>query len=130
MLETVERDLSVVEGLGLRLTYVLNTHVHADHITGSGKIKQLLAAQGKTCQSVIAAVAGAVADVQLPDGGKVEFGGRHVVGFSTPGEGSPWCPPRRHTALSLNPTTHQLLTSCHCHCHRRAHGWVLVLRPR
>ena len=85
VLETVERDLQVVEGLGLNLAYMLNTHVHADHITGTGKIKQLLAAQGKTCQSVIAAVAGAVADVQLPDGGKVVFGGRHVVGLNTPG---------------------------------------------
>jgi glyoxylase-like metal-dependent hydrolase (beta-lactamase superfamily II) len=29
----------VVDELGLMLTTLLNTHCHADHITGTGKIK-------------------------------------------------------------------------------------------
>jgi glyoxylase-like metal-dependent hydrolase (beta-lactamase superfamily II) len=35
----VERDLQCVEELGLDLTWAINTHAHADHITGTGKIK-------------------------------------------------------------------------------------------
>ncbi|KAG2717630.1 hypothetical protein I3843_03G186100 [Carya illinoinensis] len=35
----VERDLSLVKELGLKLIYAMNTHVHADHVTGSGLIK-------------------------------------------------------------------------------------------
>ena len=36
---TVDRDLSLVKDLGLKLIYAMNTHVHADHITGTGLIK-------------------------------------------------------------------------------------------
>lgn len=35
----VERDLQAVDELGLSLVLTANTHCHADHITGSGKIK-------------------------------------------------------------------------------------------
>lgn len=35
----VERDLSLVKELGLKLIYAMNTHVHADHVTGTGLIK-------------------------------------------------------------------------------------------
>ena len=31
-----ERDVGLVKQLGLNLQFVLNTHVHADHITGTG----------------------------------------------------------------------------------------------
>ncbi|XVF18405.1 hypothetical protein REPUB_Repub11eG0018600 [Reevesia pubescens] len=37
--KTVDRDLSLVKDLGLRLIYAMNTHVHADHVTGTGLIK-------------------------------------------------------------------------------------------
>lgn len=36
---TVDRDLSLVKELGLKVIYAMNTHVHADHITGTGLIK-------------------------------------------------------------------------------------------
>ena len=37
VIETAERDVKMVKELGLKLKYVMNTHVHADHITGKCK---------------------------------------------------------------------------------------------
>ncbi|XP_028101700.1 persulfide dioxygenase ETHE1 homolog, mitochondrial-like, partial [Camellia sinensis] len=37
--KTVDRDLSLVKDLGLKLIYAINTHIHADHVTGTGLIK-------------------------------------------------------------------------------------------
>jgi glyoxylase-like metal-dependent hydrolase (beta-lactamase superfamily II) len=34
-----ERDLEVLDDLGVNLVVAANTHAHADHITGSGKLK-------------------------------------------------------------------------------------------
>ncbi|AET00950.2 hypothetical protein MTR_5g097770 [Medicago truncatula] len=36
---TVDRDLSLIQELGLKFVYAINTHVHADHVTGTGLIK-------------------------------------------------------------------------------------------
>ena len=36
---TVERDSSLVKELGLTLQFAINTHVHADHVTGTGLLK-------------------------------------------------------------------------------------------
>jgi len=44
--ETVERDLQVLKDMNLKLTATLETHVHADHLTGA---KLLKAKTGCTC---------------------------------------------------------------------------------
>lgn len=41
VIETVERDLSVLQEMGLRPAFALETHIHADHITGARKLKSL-----------------------------------------------------------------------------------------
>lgn len=38
--ETVSRDAKLINELRLELKYLANTHVHADHVTGSGKLKE------------------------------------------------------------------------------------------
>ncbi|HEV2818332.1 MAG TPA: MBL fold metallo-hydrolase [Allosphingosinicella sp.] len=41
VLETAERDLEAVRGLGLRLAWTVETHVHADHVTAAARLKAL-----------------------------------------------------------------------------------------
>jgi sulfur dioxygenase len=41
VLETVERDLAAVQELGLRLRFTLETHIHADHVTGACRLRSL-----------------------------------------------------------------------------------------
>mmetsp|Transcript_11766 Transcript_11766/g.28692 ORF Transcript_11766/g.28692 Transcript_11766/m.28692 type:complete len:385 (+) Transcript_11766:76-1230(+) len=85
---TVERDIAVIEGVvtsdgkqGLKLTKGLNTHCHADHITGTAGLK------GKvpSCKSIISKDAGAKADVLVSGGDRITFGKRFVEVIPTPG---------------------------------------------
>ncbi len=41
VLETVERDIALLEQLNFKLTCTLETHIHADHITSARKLKFL-----------------------------------------------------------------------------------------
>lgn len=41
VLDTAERDLARLQALGLKLTYTLDTHVHADHLTGARRLREL-----------------------------------------------------------------------------------------
>ena len=78
---TVDRDIKVCEEMGVKLKYAINTHCHADHITGSG----LLARKLSGCQSMIAAAAGAEANVKLEDGQRIYMGERFIEARATPG---------------------------------------------
>ncbi|CAG5117505.1 unnamed protein product [Candidula unifasciata] len=79
--ETAERDMKIIFELGLTLIYTVNTHIHADHITGSGEIKKYL----QTCKSVISEVSKARADVKLKEGDLIKFGKFNIEARSTPG---------------------------------------------
>ncbi|XP_048357255.1 persulfide dioxygenase ETHE1, mitochondrial isoform X2 [Sphaerodactylus townsendi] len=81
VLETARRDTALVKQLGLNLLYAVNTHCHADHITGTGLLKQLLPG----CRSVISRHSGASADVLIGDGHTLQFGGMALEAHSTPG---------------------------------------------
>ena len=39
VLETVDRDLALLGELGLTLKYTLETHIHADHVTGAARLR-------------------------------------------------------------------------------------------
>ncbi|XP_007957460.1 persulfide dioxygenase ETHE1, mitochondrial-like [Orycteropus afer afer] len=82
VLETAPRDAQLVKELGLRLLYAVNTHCHADHITGTGLLRSLLPG----CQSVISRLSGAQADLHIDDGDSIRFG-RFVSWWLAPGEG-------------------------------------------
>src|SRR5437763_7890419 len=40
--EQARRDAALVEELGLKLAWTLETHVHADHVTGASLLKEKL----------------------------------------------------------------------------------------
>jgi glyoxylase-like metal-dependent hydrolase (beta-lactamase superfamily II) len=39
VLETVDRDLALLDELGLKLKYTIETHIHADHVTGADSLR-------------------------------------------------------------------------------------------
>jgi sulfur dioxygenase len=67
-----ERDASFVQTAGLQLTYAINTHCHADHITGTGALKRLI----PSVKSVISQASKCTADMHVTPGDKVQL---HVV---------------------------------------------------
>ncbi|PTL84906.1 MBL fold metallo-hydrolase [Vitiosangium sp. GDMCC 1.1324] len=78
--EQVERDLSVVKELGLTLKLVLETHVHADHVTGAGRLRE------QTGARVGASPSGApCVDRQVKDGEVLALGGLRIQVIATPG---------------------------------------------
>ncbi|KAL5962043.1 Persulfide dioxygenase ETHE1 mitochondrial, partial [Taenia solium] len=82
VLETVQRDAKAVRELDLDLRFVINTHVHADHVTGSGALKEMF---GPICKSVISDTSGARADVHVKAGEVLECGNIQLECRSTPG---------------------------------------------
>jgi glyoxylase-like metal-dependent hydrolase (beta-lactamase superfamily II) len=79
--EQVERDIKQIDELGLKLKYNLETHVHADHITGADDIRQ------KTGAEVVYGAGAAVlcSDINMEDGDKLHFGQFSIKALSTPG---------------------------------------------
>lgn len=78
--EQLERDLGILHDLGLSLVYGVNTHMHADHVTSTGRLKQQT-----ECKSLISKASGARADRYLVDGDLIKFGNQVLECRSTPG---------------------------------------------
>ena len=70
--EQVRRDAALISELGLKLQWTLETHVHADHVTGAWLLKQKLGSG-----IALAEASGAAgADRLLADGDRIAFGRR------------------------------------------------------
>ncbi|WP_017327808.1 MBL fold metallo-hydrolase [Synechococcus sp. PCC 7336] len=81
VLEQVERDLQLLKELALTLLYCLETHIHADHITGTDRLRQTTGCQG----CVPAGASAACADRHISDGEVLTVGAIAIEAISTPG---------------------------------------------
>jgi sulfur dioxygenase len=88
ILENVERDIRILKELNLTLAYALETHIHADHITGASAIKQTTAAQIVYGGAARGSVTGA--DLFLSDGQELRIGNTVLRALATPGH-TPGC---------------------------------------
>ena len=80
VLEQVERDLRLVGELGLVLSHVFDTHVHADHVTASGRLRELT-----QCRVVGGAGGAECADIHVSHGDTVHVGPYAFQVLATPG---------------------------------------------
>jgi glyoxylase-like metal-dependent hydrolase (beta-lactamase superfamily II) len=81
VVEQVERDLKLIRELGLTLRYCLETHIHADHITGTGKLRELTGCQGIVPEHAQASCA----DQFIQDGDVLQVGSIQIQAIATPG---------------------------------------------
>ena len=79
--EQVRRDTALLNELGLRLVATLETHVHADHVTGGWMLKRQFGSE-----IVVAKSSGASgADRYVEHGDQIKFGRRYLQVRATPG---------------------------------------------
>lgn len=81
VLETVERDLQLLGELGLTLACTIETHIHADHVTGASRLRE-----STGCKTAVPAQSGADhVDVPVREGDPVAVGNLRLQPLYTPG---------------------------------------------
>jgi sulfur dioxygenase len=79
--EQVRREIALLSELGLKLVASLDTHVHADHVTGAWLLAKRLGSRIALSEN-----GGAQGvDIPLKTGSRVAFGKRYVEARATPG---------------------------------------------
>ena len=79
--EQFDRDRTLLHELDLTLLYTLETHLHADHVTASGRFRQELGSK-----VVVGAACGVKnSDVALHEEDRIRFGRHVLVAWPTPG---------------------------------------------
>lgn len=94
VVEQVERDRKLIEELGLTLRYCLETHIHADHITGTAKLRELTGCQGVVPENANATCANRF----IRDGETLQIGDVRIQAIATPGHTD------SHVAYLINDT--------------------------
>ena len=79
--EQARRDAALIGELGLTLAWTLETHIHADHVTGAWLLRERLGSR-----IALARAGGAEgADRLLEEGERIDFGARWLSVRATPG---------------------------------------------
>ncbi|HEY9596255.1 MAG TPA: MBL fold metallo-hydrolase [Cyanophyceae cyanobacterium] len=81
VIEQVERDLKLIQELGLTLRYCLETHIHADHITGTGKLREVTGCEGVVPENAQVACANRF----IKDGDVLKVGDIEIKAIATLG---------------------------------------------
>ena len=79
--EQIERDIQLIRELDLTLKYALETHVHADHITASGLLRERLGCK----VGVHNRVGSDCPDIKLDDADRIRLGSQQLEVLYTPG---------------------------------------------
>jgi sulfur dioxygenase len=87
VLENYERDLALINDLELNLLYILETHIHADHITSARK----LAIETQAKIAISSTSGHKKADLLLEDEQIVSFGKYNLLTIHTPGHTNGCC---------------------------------------
>lgn len=101
VLETFDRDLDVLQKLDLTLAYTLDTHIHADHLTGALKLKSITGSE----IAVPAATGIGCADVMVAEDRPLAVGDVALKALFTPGHTD-----HHHCYLFENATWDAVLT--------------------
>ena len=80
VLEHVDSYLRLLKELELSLKFSIETHVHADHVTASGKLRKLL-----SCQTLVGESQVTCASDQITDGMSISIGKVELKAIYTPG---------------------------------------------
>lgn len=81
VLEQIERDYKLLQELGLTLRYCLETHIHAEHITGTDKLRVATGCLGIVPENAHAACA----DRHIKDAETLQMGAITIKAIATPG---------------------------------------------
>ncbi|MDB9524662.1 MBL fold metallo-hydrolase [Oscillatoria sp. CS-180] len=81
VLEQVERDMTLLSQLGLTLRYCLETHIHADHVTGTSELRKQTGCEGVVPQPAQIACA----DRLIGDRERLQVGVVDIEAIATPG---------------------------------------------
>ena len=81
VLETVERDLQMLADLGLTLRYTIETHIHADHVTGASTLRERTG-----CKCAVPEKSGAQhVDLPVREGEPIAIGSIALLPLYVPG---------------------------------------------
>jgi glyoxylase-like metal-dependent hydrolase (beta-lactamase superfamily II) len=81
VLETVDRDIEILTALGVVLKYTIETHIHADHVTGASRLREIT---GCRCALPDKSGAGHV-DLPVREGEPIRVGSLELQPLYTPG---------------------------------------------
>jgi glyoxylase-like metal-dependent hydrolase (beta-lactamase superfamily II) len=81
VLETVDRDLELLVSLGLSLRLTIETHIHADHVTGASRLRERTG-----CRCAVPEASGAEhVDIAVREGEPLRIGALELEPLHTPG---------------------------------------------